>query len=484
MIGVGIGAGDVAGGDLDYHYLAISGTSMATPHVAGLVALLWQAAPSMKMSDFDEDLDSESGDVTLVDPSGLSSPAQAKRLIHESELILKLTARYLEEGPNLADNFSDGIDNRPLDYAQGYGLVDAERAVAVAVALQQLRDPDMDGVEDANVTVHDALALADKAITNSSSQSNADGIETGWTGDFAIVSSTSQLPPGGHMVRAVWLPAGTIGVKATLDYDPLDISTIWCPQGANLRLVVDTDGDGSPDEVGSPSIEMTIDGGTAEGQWWAFEVEGNALGTCLTPNPSTEGPEAHYEVHIQLKLLPGSYVLNLDESRGVTPYGTGAADITLSRTHFVDVRYEAPEPDRSALESVVFWLRSNWWVPALLALFIASVFILSNERVRETVGDEIRRRRAKRDTFRESSDAERQFEAVEEVTGRGAGGGAGGSGTVLVADLVEAELLDDAEDSENEGTILTDSTAAERNATVTGGLLGRAVSRDDSETLD
>jgi hypothetical protein len=292
------------------------------------------------------------------------------------------------------------------------------------------------------------------------------------------------------MARAVWLPGGTIGVKATLDYDPLDISTIWCPQGANLRLVADTDGDGSPDEIGSPSIEMTIDGGTAEGQWWSFEVEGNALGTCLTPNPSTEGPEAHYEVHVKLKLLPGRYVLNFDESLEVSPYGSGAADITLSRTHFVDIRYEAPEPDRSALESVVLWLRSNWWVPTLLALFIASLFILSNERVRATLSDEIRRRRAKRDLLRESIDDSAQFDATEVGTevGSGVGKRTGwqGAGAVLSADLVEAELLDDELDKSLEESEMaeSDSTTKDGNTAVTGGLLGRAVSRDDSETLD
>ncbi len=448
MIGGGTGAGDVASGDLDYHYLSISGTSMATPHVAGLVALLWQAAPSMTMSDVDEDLDSASGDVTLVDPSGVASPATAQRPIHESELILKLTSQYMEEGDNLADNHSLGIDDRRLDYAQGYGLVDAERAVAVAMALQQLRDPDRDGMADAEVTVWDAMELAEGTIVDGNSTSSAEGIRTGWQGDFAVLSSTSSLPPGGQMSRSVWVPAGTAVISADLTYDPLDVSTLWCPQGANLRLTADSDGDGQPDEIGSPSIEVVIDGGTGVGAWWTFDVEGNALGTCLTPNPSTEGPEARYEVSVVMKLMPGPYFLDEEQSRGVSTYGSGAAEVTLSRTHYADIRYEPPAPDRTALESILSWIRSNWWAPTLAAFFVTLLLIISNERVRDAIGDFRRRRALNRVAY---------SNVVDEPE-------------IMEADLVEAELIPDAPPH-----------APPQGSQATGGLLGRAANLDERE---
>ena len=120
---------------------------MATPHVAGLAALLWQAAPSLKMSNYDEDLDSI-GNPTLHDPSGISPPQVAEREIHEIEAILKLTSDYITEGENLPGNSSLGLNNHTLDYAQGYGLVNADNAVALALTLQRMRDENGDGLVD------------------------------------------------------------------------------------------------------------------------------------------------------------------------------------------------------------------------------------------------------------------------------------------------------------------------------------------------
>ena len=81
---------------------------MATPHIAGVVALMFEVAPSMTMSSLEEDLDVE-GNPVLHDPTGFSSPQEAERYIHEAEAILKLTADYMEGGENLASNFSNGL---------------------------------------------------------------------------------------------------------------------------------------------------------------------------------------------------------------------------------------------------------------------------------------------------------------------------------------------------------------------------------------
>ena len=69
---------------------------MSTPHVAGLVALLWDAAPSMKVSELHEDY---SGDQS---EDWYSNPLTR---IHEVEWIIEESAALLppdEEHGNIA----------------------------------------------------------------------------------------------------------------------------------------------------------------------------------------------------------------------------------------------------------------------------------------------------------------------------------------------------------------------------------------------
>ena len=60
------------------------------------------------MSSLEEDLDVK--EIRSADPTGFSSPQEAKHSIHEAEAILKLTADYMEGGENLASNFSNGLE--------------------------------------------------------------------------------------------------------------------------------------------------------------------------------------------------------------------------------------------------------------------------------------------------------------------------------------------------------------------------------------
>lgn len=376
MIGGGTGAGDLGSGDLDYYYLAISGTSMATPHVAGLAALLWQVAPSMKMSDYDEDLDS-SGNPTLHDPSGISPPQEAERKIHELEAILKLTSDYITEGENLAENNSIGFNNHTLDYAQGYGIINADNAVALALTLQRMRDINGDGlVDNDEVEVLDAfLKFKETMITNSETFSTS-GLTTSWDGDFAVFTSETELPPASSHRKEFYIPEGTTTVFADLDYNAIAPS-IFCPTSSILRLALDADGDGNYEETDIDEKEITIEGGTNEGSWWAVDVQGTSIGSCLTGGDL--GPRAEYDVEISIRFNPVEINLNINQSRGWVPLGDGVAEITMQKNQYVHPSFEEEEAQLSGLGGMIKWLQENWWIPLIITLIIIISSVLLNE---------------------------------------------------------------------------------------------------------
>ena len=83
----------------DLYYMAISGTSMATPHVGGMAGVILDIAPSLGVADYHREDHDESD--SLVGGEGTAAYGQFDdwatanySRVHELELILELTARY------------------------------------------------------------------------------------------------------------------------------------------------------------------------------------------------------------------------------------------------------------------------------------------------------------------------------------------------------------------------------------------------------
>ena len=308
------------------------------------------------MSNYDEDLDS-TGNPTLHDPSGISPPQVAEREIHEIEAILKLTSDYITEGENLAGNSSLGLNNHALDYAQGYGLVNADNAVALALTLQRMRDENGDGlVDNEDVEVLDAFKIFKETMKINTETFSTSGLKTNWDGDFAVFTSESDLPPASSHRKEFFVPKGTTTVYADLEYNPITPS-IFCPTSSILRLALDADGDENYEETDVDEQEIIIEGGSEEGAWWAVDVQGTSIGSCLTGGDL--GPRAAYTVEINLRFSPTQINLDLNESRGWESLGDGVAEITMQRLQYIHPSFEEEIEKLSGLEGMIKWLHKS-----------------------------------------------------------------------------------------------------------------------------
>jgi hypothetical protein len=416
-------------GDSNPYYLSISGTSMATPHVSGLVALLWQAAPSMRVSEVRQDagvVRVEGDDYIVVGPEELDSNDEryseeyAQWLerpdtrIHEAELILKLSADMIPYGqsPDPARNNQTGnwipdwsvpgyAFDRPHDWSQGYGLINVRRAVGLALTLEKLR------WDFPEATLFEAYQIFEDIFEEKAITVETDRLRASWSGEWARWNEQDANPNvvfAANQTKQIFVPAGAEEVRVTLTWPVVDATKRIV---GSLGFMVDTDGSGgweietntAPDLDGIRSETISVSGN--DDRLWTFGVEGQGVKWHrIIERKQFQEARVEYEMStsilfgqgfgtIVIPPLPkGAIVADLKFANPTQDYTMGNISMIKPVFNLNNITWQPesatpPVPESSS----VGW---GWWLLLFILIILVVAFVVAKTQPESFAGRQVR----------------------------------------------------------------------------------------------